>query len=71
LDLQLENKEARLKKKESTKVEKNQEGKEMPYNGTISQGKPRSKFSQAIDNNSKARHFVEGTKRFVHSPMVK
>ena len=56
------------------KVEKAQEGEkknDTPYNGTISQGKPRSKFAQAIDNNSKARNFVKGAKQFVKSPMVK
>lgn len=41
------------------------------YFGTISQGKPRSKVSQAIDNNSKARNFVKGVKQFVNSPMVR
>ncbi len=37
----------------------------------ISQGKPRSKIALAIDNNSKARNFIKGTKRFVNSPMVR
>jgi len=56
------------------KVEKAQNGEktnDAPYNGTISQGKPRSKVSQVIDNNSKARNFVKGAKQFVKSPMVK
>lgn len=56
------------------KVEKAQNGEktnDTPYNGTISQGKPRSKVSQAIDNNSKARNFVKGAKNFINSPMVR
>lgn len=65
----------RLTKKEiGGKVEKVQNGEktnDTPHNGTISQGKPRSKVSQAIDNNSKARNFVKGAKQFVKSPMVK
>lgn len=51
-----------IKKKDNTKESSN---------GTITQGKPRSKVAQAIDNNPKARHFVEGAKKFVKSPMVK
>ena len=51
-----------IKKKDNT---------EEPSNGTIKQGKSRSRIAQAVDNNPKARHFVEGTKKFVKSPMVK
>lgn len=61
-------------KENGDKVEKAQNEEktnDAPYNGTISQGKPRSKVSQAIDNNSKARNFVKGVKQFVKSPMVR
>ena len=39
--------------------------------GTISQGKPRSKVSQWVDNNSTARHFTEGVKKFTKSPVFR
>ena len=53
------------------KVVKEQGGEEIPDTGTISQGKSRSKLGKAIDDNPKARHFVEGAKRFVKSPVFK
>lgn len=58
-------------KKCGGKITKAQGGEEMPDTGTISQGKSRSKLGKAIDDNPKARHFVEGTKRFVKSPVFK
>lgn len=53
------------------KVVKEQGGEEIPDTGTISQGKSRSKLGKVIDDNPKARHFVEGAKRFVKSPVFK
>lgn len=42
-----------------------------PDFGTVQQGKPRSKISKVVDNNSKLRNFISGTKNFVSSPMVR
>lgn len=57
------------------KVKKGEDGmvseKKTPDTGKITQGKARSKFSQAIDNNPKARHFYEGVVKFTESPMVR
>ena len=72
LELQRQKQErAPKKEKDGGVVENKKKDNEEPSNGTIKQGKPRSKVAQAIDNNPKARHFVEGAKKFVKSPMVK
>ena len=41
------------------------------YFGNITQGKPRSRTSKLIDDNSKARNFLRGSKKFVNSPMFR
>lgn len=60
--------EASLNLGNGGQVKKGQDGLNT---GTISQGKPRSKVSQWVDNNSTARHFTEGVKKFTKSPVFR